>query len=232
MPMILRSSQNDQRSMYSMSYSMRFSREVLPRSPWTCAQPVTPDLTLCRNRYPGTVCRNRSTNTGRSGRGPTTLISPRRTLTNCGSSSRLKRRRNEPMGVRRSSPAAAHTGPVSRSASIRMVRSFITRKRWPSSASRRPLVLAHQAENLDPGIRPGAHALDDAGRQLAPAHDEGIAQVVAPSTRDAEGLPEDVAREGHRRDREDPEIDDDHARVVVLAEEKGHHADEDEGAHW
>jgi len=87
-------------------------------------------------------------------------------------------------------------------------------------AGRRPLVLAHQAENLDPGIRPGAHALDDAGRQLAPAHDEGVAQVVAPSARDAEGLPEDVAREGHRRDREDPEIDDDHARVVVLAEEK------------
>src|SRR6267142_877443 len=65
----------------------------------------------------------------------------------------------------------------------------------------------------------------------AAARDEGVAQVVAPSARDAEGLPEDVAREGHRRDREDPEIDDDHARVVVLAEEKGHHADEDEGAH-
>src|SRR6267142_666710 len=63
----------------------------------------------------------------------------------------------------------------------------------------------------------------------AAARDEGVAQVVAPSARDAEGLPEDVAREGHRRDREDPEIDDDHARVVVLAEEKGHHADDEEG---
>ena len=44
-PMIFRSSQSDQRSMYSRSYSMRFSSEVLPRSPCTCAQPVTPDLT-------------------------------------------------------------------------------------------------------------------------------------------------------------------------------------------
>ena len=95
----------------------------------------------------------------------------------------------------------------------------------------RRLLVAHQTENLDPGVRPGPHALDNAGRQLAPAHDEGVAQVVAPPAGDAEGLAEDVAREGHRRDRKDPEVDDDHARVVVLAEEKGHDADEDEGAH-
>ncbi len=47
--MILRSSHTDQRSMYSMSYWMRFSSEVLPRSPCTCAHPVMPDLTLWRS---------------------------------------------------------------------------------------------------------------------------------------------------------------------------------------
>ena len=47
--MILTSSHSDQRSMYSMSYWMRFSSDVLPRSPLTCAQPVIPDFTLWRS---------------------------------------------------------------------------------------------------------------------------------------------------------------------------------------
>src|SRR2546423_1726687 len=56
-------------------------------------------------------------NTGRSGRGPTTDMSPRTTLMNCGNSSRLVRRRNAPNRVGRLSPFWAQTGPVAASQS-------------------------------------------------------------------------------------------------------------------
>src|SRR5207302_11185341 len=45
------------------------------------------------------------TNSGRSGRGPTRLISPRSTLNSCGSSSSAVRRMKRPNGVRLSSPS-------------------------------------------------------------------------------------------------------------------------------
>src|SRR5713101_3857662 len=60
------------------------------------------------------------------------------------------------------------------------------------------------------------------------AHDK---ERAAAGAQPLGGFAEDVAGKGYRHDREDPEVDDDHARVVVLAEEEGHHADENEGAH-
>ena len=42
---ILRSSQAEQFSMYQLSHSTRSASDVLPRNPFTCAQPVMPDFT-------------------------------------------------------------------------------------------------------------------------------------------------------------------------------------------
>ena len=53
---------------------------------------------------------NCSTNTGRSGRGPTMLMSPMSTLMNWGSSSNDERRRKRPSGVARLSPRLAQMG--------------------------------------------------------------------------------------------------------------------------
>ena len=71
---------------------MRFSSDVLPRQPLTCAQPVMPAFTLWRSMYCGMRCLNCSTKNGRSGRGPTIDISPFSTFQNCGHSSRSWRR--------------------------------------------------------------------------------------------------------------------------------------------
>ena len=46
---------------------MRFSSDVLPRQPLTCAQPVMPAFTLWRSMYCGMRCLNCSTKNGRSG---------------------------------------------------------------------------------------------------------------------------------------------------------------------
>src|SRR5438046_529847 len=54
---------------------------------------------------------NCRTNTGRSGRGPTSDMSPTSTLKNCGSSSRFVARRNAPSRVRRGSFSAVICGP-------------------------------------------------------------------------------------------------------------------------
>ena len=66
---------------------MRFSSGVLPRHPLTCAHPVNPAFTLWRSMYEGILWRNCSTKCGRSGRGPTIDMSPRRTFQSCGNSS-------------------------------------------------------------------------------------------------------------------------------------------------
>src|SRR5215475_4656319 len=98
-------------------------------------------------------------------------------------------------------------------------------------AARALLLVAHQPQDAEARVGTRAQALDHGPRQLAPAHHEGVALVVAAATRNAEHLTKGVAREGHGSDGEDPEVDDDYAGVVVLTEEEGHHADEDEGAY-
>ena len=58
------------------------------------------------------------------GRGPTSVMSPRSTFQNCGSSSRLVRRRKRPIGVLRGSSSRAQIGPVALSASSNIERNF------------------------------------------------------------------------------------------------------------
>src|SRR6266542_1372152 len=93
------------------------------------------------------------------------------------------------------------------------------------------LVVSHEAEDADARVGPGAEAMDHPRGQIAAAHDQGIALVVPAAAGHPEAFAEGVTREGHGGDGQDPEVDDDHARVVVLTEEEGHHADEDEGTH-
>src|SRR5271165_5686454 len=64
-----------------------------------------PDFTLWRRWYFGIRRLNSSMKTGRSGLGPTRLMSPQRTLSNCGNSSSDEARKKAPSGVR-------HGGPV------------------------------------------------------------------------------------------------------------------------
>ena len=70
-----------------------------------------PDLTRCRSPYRYTVCWNSVAYSGRSGRGPTMLISPLSTLRSCGSSSSDVLRNSAPTGVRRSSAPSTPPGP-------------------------------------------------------------------------------------------------------------------------
>src|SRR5713101_6906112 len=60
--------------------------DVSPRHPLTWAQPVMPTFNRWRLLYRATSLRNFATKRGRSGRGPTTLISPLKTLKNWGNS--------------------------------------------------------------------------------------------------------------------------------------------------
>ena len=70
-----------------------------------------------------------ATNSGRSGRGPTRLMSPRRTFQSCGSSSSRVRRRNRPTGVTRVSPLGRpHRAGARFSASCRIERNLWTRE--------------------------------------------------------------------------------------------------------
>ena len=76
-----------------------------------------------------------------------------------------------------------------------------------------------------PGCRrpadPACGSTTVAASSPVPDHDR-VAQVVAAAPREAERLAEDGAREPHDRDGEEPEVDDDHARVVVAPEEERH----------
>ena len=80
------------------------------RGPCTCIGPVSPGLIIKRMR-----CRDeyRSTSSACSGRGPTRLMSPRRTFTSCGSSSMLHRRSRRPTLVTRGSCSILKTGSAS-----------------------------------------------------------------------------------------------------------------------
>src|SRR5690606_19272141 len=93
------SSQKDQLSTYQTSYS-NFSSQESAFRPFTCAQPVMPGRTLCRRACSGVYKGKYSI---RSGRGPTRLMSPLRTLNNSGSSSKLVLRKKRPSLVKRCS---------------------------------------------------------------------------------------------------------------------------------
>ena len=73
---------------------------------------------------------------GRSGRGPTKLISPRSTLKICGISSIRILRMMPPMKVTRGSLTEAQRATPSFSASTRMLRNLITENFRPFSPTR------------------------------------------------------------------------------------------------
>src|SRR5215469_13813688 len=73
---------------------MQISKRGFARAK-TCQSPVTPGFTSSRWRCSGVY---RAQSSSGCGRGPTRLMSPRKTFHNCGSSSRLYLRRNLPRG--------------------------------------------------------------------------------------------------------------------------------------
>ena len=73
--------------------------------------------------------------TGRSGRGPTKLISPLSTFQSCGISSRRVFLMKLPTLVTRASFSLANWAPPF-SASVRIDRNFRIVKRWPNSPAR------------------------------------------------------------------------------------------------
>ena len=104
---ILRSISIDCCLTYTVSHLTQSSNVTLPRAV-TCHSPVIPGLT----------CRRMSRQFGAhrissriNGLGPTRLISPLRTLINCGNSSRLVRLRMRPTRVTRGSPNTLKVGP-------------------------------------------------------------------------------------------------------------------------
>ena len=101
-----------------------------------CAQPNRPGLTLKRRMYKGIWFLNCSTKNGRSGRGPTKLMSPRRKLMHWGISSKCRARSTRPTGVTRGSAPLAHTGPVFSSASTYIERNLSIAKVRPPSPTR------------------------------------------------------------------------------------------------
>ncbi len=93
--MMSKSRRSDHVSMYSRSSSIILWNVVLLR-PFTCQRPVQPGVTVKR-RFCSVVYS--ATSLGSGGRGPTRLISPRRTLKSWGNSSRLVFRRMRPIFV-------------------------------------------------------------------------------------------------------------------------------------
>ena len=93
------------------------------------------------------VASKRSANSGRSGRGPMSDMSPRRTLNNWGSSSKEVARRNVPKPVRRSGRPRPRRGPcparvepgceAAAGGSSRIERSLSMSNSWPSMPTRR-----------------------------------------------------------------------------------------------
>ena len=95
-------------STYSRSYATQ-SLNLRVSRPLTCQSPVMPGLTLSRASIQAlfSLISSRA-----RGRGPTRLISPRRTLTSWGSSSRLRLRRCRPILVTRGSRDHLEHRPV------------------------------------------------------------------------------------------------------------------------
>ena len=95
--------------MYSRSRRTQSLKSVTLLRPLICQRQVKPGLTLKRRRCARSS--NRRTSSTGSGRGPTRLISPRRTFQSWGNSSKLYRRRNRPNRVTRGSLVTLKTGP-------------------------------------------------------------------------------------------------------------------------
>src|SRR5207245_2366354 len=116
---ILKSSDNVQFSMYSMSSARAFSKDGSSRA-LVCQSPVIPGMTSRRPKCSRLYCSYSSVV---GGLGPTRLISPFSTFQSCGSSSRLYLRRNLPTWVTRGSFLSLNRSP---SRSLRLLRSALS----------------------------------------------------------------------------------------------------------
>src|SRR5947209_5029638 len=105
---ILKSSANDQLSMYSKSSLTQSSKFGISFLPFTCHRHVMPGFTCSLSFCHSENC---SYSLCKGGRGPTKLMSPLNTLQSCGISSRLYFLRNLPIGVTRGSHFILNTGP-------------------------------------------------------------------------------------------------------------------------
>src|ERR1700735_1880529 len=103
--------------------------DVSPRQPFTCAHPVIPAFSQCRLLYRVISFRNFCTECGRSGRRPTTLMSPLRTLITCGISSRLVFHKTAPTLVLPQSFSVVQWVSLSEHSQTFMVRNFSIWKR-------------------------------------------------------------------------------------------------------
>ena len=95
-----------------------------------------PEGTRCRSAYSPNSELNRATKKGRSGRGPTSDMSPRKTLNSCGNSSSESRRIQRPMVPRRASSATDQVTAASASSSGRRLRNFRSSNWRPSRPMR------------------------------------------------------------------------------------------------
>ena len=102
--MILKSSHNDISRTYSKSRFIICSKVVL-FLPLTCHNPVNPGGAWQRRLWRS---ENKSYSYGVQGRGPTRLMSPRRTLNNWGNSSKPLALNHIPPAIRRLSPAQSN----------------------------------------------------------------------------------------------------------------------------
>ena len=136
--MILISSPRLQLSIYCTSSFTTSSKSVISFRPLTCHNPVMPGFALKRRFWCDSYCLNSSTVGGLV---PTRLISPFKTLKNCGSSSILVLRINFPTFVIRGSSFILNIRPfisfwlsssfLRSSASIYMERNLYILKRRP-----------------------------------------------------------------------------------------------------
>ena len=102
----------------------KFENNVILTQTERLMMPVSPAFTCSRRLNAGISFSYCAAISSRSGRGPTMLISPRRILKICGSSSSRMGRMTRPTGVIRSSWSAARRATPSFSASTRMERNF------------------------------------------------------------------------------------------------------------
>jgi hypothetical protein len=104
---IIKSSRNDQLSIYAKSNSIHFSNLILFLSGFICQKHDKPGLTESLLNCQRLYC---TVSLGSGGRGPIKDISPLRTLKSCGSSSRPVFLKNFPTFVTRGSSFILKTG--------------------------------------------------------------------------------------------------------------------------
>jgi hypothetical protein len=93
------------------------------------------------------------------------------------------------------------------------------------------LVVPYQSEDVQAHVGSRLDPLEHGRDRLAVADDHRATEVVAAAAREAQGLAEGGAGEPDQTDREQPEVHDDDAGILVPLEEEGHHRHQHESTH-